>query len=119
MFSLCSLYGERPLSALNNQTEILCEIPKLSLLPGTYRINYEVNVNGQCVDSQVSARNLQVVAGNYFGSSLLPARSATPICVDCKWRVNSIPHRKGGCLSDGSNFHPDASGLSCMGAAAS
>ena len=44
--------------ALNNQTEILCEIPKLPLLPGTYRINYEITVNGRCVDSQVSARNL-------------------------------------------------------------
>jgi lipopolysaccharide transport system ATP-binding protein len=89
MFSLCSLYGERQLPALNNQTEILCEIPKLPLLPGTYRINYEVTVNGKSVDSQVSARNLEVVAGNYFGSRLLPARSATPICVDCKWRLNS------------------------------
>jgi homopolymeric O-antigen transport system ATP-binding protein len=91
MFSLCSLYGERQLPALNNQTEILCEIPKLPLLPGTYRMNYEITVNGRCVDSQVAACNLEVVAGNYFGSRLLPARSATPICVDCNWRVNSVP----------------------------
>jgi hypothetical protein len=70
---------------------ILCEIPKLPLLPGSYRINYELSINGKCVDAQVSARNLEVVAGKYYGTSFLPARSSTPICVDCSWRMESVP----------------------------
>jgi lipopolysaccharide transport system ATP-binding protein len=88
MFSLCSLYGVHQLPALKDRTTILCEIPKLPLLPGTYRINYAILVNTECADSLTSACNLEVVPGNYFGSSLLPARSATSICVDCNWRLN-------------------------------
>jgi homopolymeric O-antigen transport system ATP-binding protein len=91
MFSLASIYGERQLPPLNDQARILCEIPKLPLLPGSYRINYELYIDGQCVDAQVSARNLDVVVGKYYGTSHLPARSSTPICVDCNWRADSAP----------------------------
>ena len=89
MFSLSSLYGERQLPFLKDRARILCEIPKLPLLPGTYRINYELLLDGQCIDAQVSARNLDVVAGEYYGTSQLPTRSNTPICVDCNWRLDS------------------------------
>ena len=41
----------------------VCEIPKLPLLPGNYRLNYEISLDGVCVDAQVSARNVEVVAG--------------------------------------------------------
>ena len=88
MFSLCSIYGKDQLPALKDRTTIRCEIPKLPLLPGTYRISYEISVNEERVDALISARNLTVVAGSYFGSSLLPPRSATPICVDCHWRID-------------------------------
>ncbi len=89
MFSLSSLYGERQLPQLKDRGRILCEIPKLPLLPGTYRINYELLLDGKCIDAQVSARNLEVVAGEYDGTSQLPTRSNTPICVDCHWRLDS------------------------------
>ncbi len=91
MFSLSSIYGEPQLPPLNDQATILCEIPKLPLLPGSYRINYELSIDGQCIDAQVSARNLEVMAGEYYGTSHLPARTSTPICVDCNWRLNSAP----------------------------
>ena len=90
MFSLCSIYGkEFQLPALKDRTTIRCEIPKLPLLPGTYRISYELLLDGKCIDAQVSARNLEVVAGEYDGTSQLPTRSNTPICVDCHWRLDS------------------------------
>jgi hypothetical protein len=85
------MYSERQLPALNDQARILCEVPKLPLLPGSYRINYEVSIDGQCVDAQVSARNLEVVPGKYYGTPRLPARSSTPICVDCNWQVELAP----------------------------
>ncbi len=88
MFSLSSLYGERQLASVDDRTRILCEIPKLPLLPGNYRINYDLSLDGVCVDAQVSARNLEVVPGKFYGISELPARTSTPICVDCKWRID-------------------------------
>jgi lipopolysaccharide transport system ATP-binding protein len=88
MFSLSSLYGERQLAPVDDQTRILCEIPKLPLLPGNYRLNYDLSLDGVLVDAQVSARNVEVVPGKFYGTSELPARSSTSICVDCKWRTD-------------------------------
>jgi lipopolysaccharide transport system ATP-binding protein len=88
LFSLSSLYGERQLASVDDRTRILCEIPKLPLLPGNYRINYDLSLDGACVDAQVSARNIEVVPGKFYGTSDLPARTSTPICVDCKWRID-------------------------------
>ena len=88
MFSLSSQYGERQLASVDDRTKILCEIPKLPLLPGNYRLNYDLSLDGVCVDAQVSARNLEVVPGKFYGGSELPARTVTPICVDCKWRID-------------------------------
>ena len=89
MFALSSLYGERQLAVLGDRTRILCEIPKLPLLPGNYRLNYDLSLDGECVDAQVSARNVEVVPGKFYGISQLPTRSSTPICVGCNWRVDS------------------------------
>ncbi len=89
MFTLSSLYSERQLASPVDRTRILCEIPKLPLLPGIYRLNYDLSIDGECVDAQVSARSIEVVAGNFYETSRLPTRSSTPICVDCKWRVDS------------------------------
>jgi lipopolysaccharide transport system ATP-binding protein len=86
--ALSSIHGE-PLPALSDRACIVCEFPKLPLLPGVYRINYQLNVNDECVDAQVAARNLEVVEGNFYGAASLPSRSATPLCVDCSWRTDS------------------------------
>jgi lipopolysaccharide transport system ATP-binding protein len=88
MFMLSSLYGERQLASVDDGTRILCEVPKLPLLPGNYRLNYDLSLDGECVDAQVSARSVEVVAGKFYGTSELPTRSSTPICVDCKWRMD-------------------------------
>ncbi len=69
MFTLSSLYGERQLAALDDRTRIVCEIPKLPLLPGNYRLNYDLSLDGECVDAQVSARNVEVVPGEFYGTS--------------------------------------------------
>jgi lipopolysaccharide transport system ATP-binding protein len=91
MFLLSSLYGERQLASVDDGTRILCEIPKLPLLPGNYRLNYDLSLDGECVDAQVSARNVEVVAGKFYATSQLPTRSNTPICVDCNWRTDGAP----------------------------
>ncbi|HEY5743914.1 MAG TPA: ABC transporter ATP-binding protein [Terrimicrobiaceae bacterium] len=85
---LSSIHG-KPLPALNGQANILCEFPKLPLLPGVYRVDYRLSVDGECIDEQVGARNIQVVEGNFYGASSLPSRTNTPFCVDCSWRLES------------------------------
>jgi lipopolysaccharide transport system ATP-binding protein len=87
IFSISSVYGEPQLPALGARASIWCEIPKLPLLPGGYKISYQLCVNGEDVDSQISARNFQVVAGKFYGTSRLPVRTSTPLCVDCSWRL--------------------------------
>jgi lipopolysaccharide transport system ATP-binding protein len=86
--ALSSIHG-KPLSKLSDKTGIICEFPKLPLLPGRYRVNYQLNVNESSVDAQVAARNLEVVEGNFYGTLSLPSRSTTPLCVDCIWRTDS------------------------------
>jgi lipopolysaccharide transport system ATP-binding protein len=88
---VCALSSihDKPLPKLSNQTGIVCEFPKLPLLPGVYRVNYQLNVNDACVDAQVAARNLEVVEGNFYGTASLPSRSATALCVDCFWRIDA------------------------------
>ena len=86
---LSSIHG-KPLPALNGQASIVCEFPKLPLLPGVYRVDYQLSVDGKCVDERVAARNIEVVEGNYYGTPSLPTRTATPLCVDCSWRMESM-----------------------------
>jgi lipopolysaccharide transport system ATP-binding protein len=90
MFSLSSVYGEPQLPALDTRASIWCEIPKLPLLPGGYKINYQLSINDESVDEQISARSFKVVAGNYYGTNRLPTRTITPLCVDCSWRLEAV-----------------------------
>ena len=91
---LSSIHGE-PLPKLDHHTGILCEFPKLPLLPGVYRIHYQLDVNDACVDAQVAARNFEVVAGDFYGTASLPSRSVTPFCLDYSWRVDSPASPRG------------------------
>ena len=90
IFSVSSTYGEPQLPALGSHASIWCEIPKLPLLPGGYKINYQLFIDEECVDEQTSARSFQVAAGRYYGTSRLPTRTVTPLCVDCSWRLETV-----------------------------
>ena len=90
IFSLSSTYGEPQLPALGSHASIWCEIPKLPLLPGGYKLNYQLFLDDECVDEQTSARSFQVAAGRYYGTSRLPTRTITPLCVDCSWRLEAL-----------------------------
>jgi homopolymeric O-antigen transport system ATP-binding protein len=100
IFSLSSIYGEPQLPAPPSQASIWCEIPKLPLLPGGYKLNYQLFIDDQCVDEQTSARTFQVAPGKYYGTSRLPVRTITPLCVDCSWRLEPVESSRMVALDD-------------------
>jgi lipopolysaccharide transport system ATP-binding protein len=90
IFSVSSTYGEPQLPAVGSSASISCEIPKLPLLPGGYKMNYQLFIDDECVDEQTSAKTFQVAAGKFYGTSRLPTRTITPLCVDCSWRLEPV-----------------------------
>lgn len=59
--------GDRP-----GDRTFVCDIPDLTLLPGEYKINAFIDINGSCVDRAVGAAHISVVASDYYGSGRLP-----------------------------------------------
>jgi lipopolysaccharide transport system ATP-binding protein len=92
MFGLCSIYSPRQLPGLHERSAVLCEIPKLPLLPGNYSLSYSVLVNDEHVDSRSYAAIFEVSPGDFYGVSLLPTRANTPLCVECSWRLATDPN---------------------------
>jgi lipopolysaccharide transport system ATP-binding protein len=90
IFSVSSVFGEPQLPAVTSHASIWCEIPKLPLLPGGYKINYQLFIDDECVDEQTSARSFQVATGKYYGTPRLPTRTITPLCVDCSWKLETM-----------------------------
>ena len=87
MFALSSKYGPEPLQVKDGTATIVCEIPKLPLLPGKYRIDYELLVNEERSDARLWVATMEVLHGDFYGSDLLPPRASTTICVDCSWHA--------------------------------
>src|ERR1035437_8385681 len=52
----------------------VCEIPRLPLLPGYYRLNVALEIGGQEFDSVEDAMRLKVVPSDYYGTGMLPER---------------------------------------------
>ena len=87
LFSAASLYGEKHLPAIGDKATLVCEFAKLPLLPGKYRLDYEIFVDNASADMRVSAARFEVLPGRYYGSSRLPTRAGTPLCIDYLWRL--------------------------------
>ncbi len=62
-----------------------CEIPRLPLVPGRYRITPRVTVNALEADYVEGAAFLTVQGGDYFGSGRLNEHS--PVLVDHTWSL--------------------------------
>ncbi|MBE9475315.1 MAG: ABC transporter ATP-binding protein [Chloroflexi bacterium] len=68
---------------------VRCQIPKLPLPPGDYRINLHAEVNGVVADWLIDAYKLTVIEGDYFGSGRLPPRNRGGLLVDHSWLLPS------------------------------
>jgi lipopolysaccharide transport system ATP-binding protein len=63
----------------------VCEIPRLPLLPGVYRLNVALEIGGRVTDSVEDAMRLKVVPSDYYGTGMLPERGA--FLVDNRWTL--------------------------------
>ena len=64
----------------------MCNLPRLPLIPGRYRITTEVRSGGEILDYVEGAYSLQVDESDYFGTGRLNTHS--PVLFDQKWSIN-------------------------------
>ncbi len=72
---------------LPNKGAFVCRIRKLPLPPSTYRLGLSVMRGGECLDRIDDASELNVVAGDFFGSGEIPPISHGCALVNGQWRV--------------------------------
>ncbi len=65
----------------------VCRIRKLPLPPSTYRLGLSVMRGGDCFDRIDDAAELNVAAGDFYGSGEVPPISHGCALVDAEWRV--------------------------------
>ena len=66
---------------------MICEIDRLPLPAGRYVIDYSLIADGVTFDGVSSARTLDVIEGDFFGSGEVPPASHGLCLVDANWRI--------------------------------
>jgi lipopolysaccharide transport system ATP-binding protein len=66
---------------------IICDIPTLPILGGSYSVNLYAELNGVIADWVINASRLQVESGDFFGTGNLPPSTHTKFLVKHKWFV--------------------------------
>ncbi len=64
---------------------VFCNIPRLPLPPGEFRINLHCEVNGELADWIRDARIISVEEGDFYGSGRLPPRKRGDLLIEHKW----------------------------------
>ena len=64
---------------------IVCQIPRLPLVPGRYTINVYVEVNGDIADWVQSAARFDVELGDFFGTGRSPHANFGSVLTDHTW----------------------------------
>jgi lipopolysaccharide transport system ATP-binding protein len=77
-------FGELP-----RKGAFVCRIQKLPLTPSTYRIGYSIMIGSDCLDSLSDAAELNVIAGDFFGSGEVPPSSHGFCLVEGRWSLGS------------------------------
>lgn len=70
----------------------VCRVPRLPLPPGSYRITYSLMCDGEYLDAMDDAYELNVTAGDFFGSGEVPPASHGCSLVNASWRLE--PHQE-------------------------
>ena len=72
---------------LPEKGSFVCRINRLPLTPSVYRLTYSIMINSDYVDSITDAIELNVVAGDFFGSGEVPPSSHGFCILDGRWRL--------------------------------
>jgi lipopolysaccharide transport system ATP-binding protein len=65
--------------------KLVCKIPKLPLIPGSYRFSFNLVVETKTTDKLPQACEMTVVEGNYFSTGKLPPRKLGAFYVEHDW----------------------------------
>ncbi len=64
---------------------LVCNLPRLPLIPGKYRITTEIRAGGEILDYVEGASSLEVHEADYFGTGRVNMHS--PVLIDQKWNL--------------------------------
>jgi len=68
---------------------ISCRIPRIPLLPGSYRIDASVRSRSHLLDHIPHASRLEVIGADTYDTGRLPHRSQALVLVDADWQVHT------------------------------
>jgi len=64
-----------------------CRVPRLTLVPGVYRIDVSLDVSGERLDFIENVIQLPVESGDFFGTGRLPEKRWGTLLLDHQWSI--------------------------------
>lgn len=80
------------LTDINENGRFICWLRRFPLVPGIYYLTISLLVDRQLVDKVVSAAQIVVVDGDYYGTGRLPLKSFGEVCIDFDWALLPKEH---------------------------
>ncbi len=76
---------------LKDSGEFVCRIPRLPLVPGSYRISYtlKADMNFVLLDALDNALEVVVEGSDFFGAGIVPSNPKGNVFMDAKWQIDS------------------------------
>lgn len=84
----------QPFGALPERGAFVCQVPRVPLPGGTYRVSFQVSKTyrqAEMIDAVEDAMEVQVEGGDYFGTGMVPAQISGMALVPAQWRLASTP----------------------------
>lgn len=82
-----SIYSRSDKHPLPLSGVITCNIPRLPLPEGRYRLNASMHIDGKYLDHVVGAAYLDVHGGDFYGTGRVPPSSTCKVMVDHSWHI--------------------------------
>ena len=87
LFTCFTQYTGNTLESVPADARVSCQIDRLPLAPGSYRLHLWASVNGEEADYVESAGTFDVMEGDYYGTGQLPTpHKHGAMLVDHQWR---------------------------------
>ncbi|MBN1635045.1 MAG: ABC transporter ATP-binding protein [Deltaproteobacteria bacterium] len=69
---------------------VMCSIPRLPLMPGSYSLHLYCEVNNEIADTVQDAFMLEVEDGDFYRTGKLPPRHVHGVLVDQSWEIKEL-----------------------------
>jgi lipopolysaccharide transport system ATP-binding protein len=67
--------------------EVECEVPRLSLRPGTYKVSVGCGGGGGTFDEVVTATSFEITGYDFYPGKTLPVRQAGELLMEHSWKI--------------------------------